>query len=306
MVAVVPALLSVGSAARLARRFGAPLVVWVQDLMAHASAQSGMDGGRSVAGVVGSLEARLLSRANRVLVLNGLFEEHVRGIGVSDDRIVVQPNWTHVAAAQQDRDEVRTRYGWGTDHTVVLHTGNMGLKQALENVVAAGTLADERGLSDVRFVLMGDGSQRQALEAAAAGVRSVAIMPPVPGEEYADVLAAADILLVNERASSVDMSLPSKLTSYFCAERPIIAASPAEGGTALELVRSGGGIVVRPEDPASLLDSVIELAKDTETAQELGRAGRVYAESRLTAHTALARLEEVLVIVSRRPGDEAP
>ena len=307
VVAVVPALLSVGPAGRIARRAGVPLVMWVQDLMGRASAQSGMDGGQSVAGAVGAVESRLLRRADKVLVLNSLFEQHVRGTGVPPDRIVVQPNWTHVApVSDATREVVRARHGWRDDETVVLHTGNMGLKQALENVVAAGDLADERGLSDVRFVLMGDGSQRPALEAAAERVRRVEIMAPVPNEEYADVLAAADILLVNERASSIDMSLPSKLTSYFRAGRPIIAASPADGGTAAELLRSGGGIVVRPEDPAALVDSVVQLAKDQERAEELGCAGRTYAESRLTASAALTRLEAVLLAASGARAPDAP
>lgn len=40
------------------------------------------------------------------------------------------------------------------------------------------------------------------------------------------------MLVVNERASAVDMSLASKLTSYFSAGRPVVAAVPAGGGTA--------------------------------------------------------------------------
>lgn len=51
---------------------------------------------------------------------------------------------------------------------------------------------------------------------------------------------------MNERASAVDMSLPSKLTSYFSAGAPIVAAVPASGGTAAEVRRSGAGVVVPP------------------------------------------------------------
>jgi glycosyltransferase involved in cell wall biosynthesis len=301
VVAVVPALLSVWPASLLARRAGAPLVVWVQDMMGQASAQSGIDGGGPVAGVVKAIEARMLRRAQRVLVLNQHFEQHIQAAGVAPERIMVQPNWTHVAPPTGiDLDSVRARYGWGDGATVVLHSGNMGLKQALENVVEAGRLADERGRTDVKFVLMGDGSQRPALEARAHGISSVEILPPVPSEDYADVLAAADILLVNERATSVDMSLPSKLTSYLRAGRPVLAASPASGGTAAELLRSQGGLLIEPENPTLLLDAVTGLAHDPDRAAALAAAGRQYAHRRLSASDALARLEDTLADVVRR------
>ena len=96
---------------------------------------------------------------------------------------------------------------------VAMHSGNMGNKQDLGNVIDAARLAGNR--EDIRFVLMGDGSQRAALARQAQGLDNVAFLPPAPENEYADLLAAADILLLNERATVKDMSLPSKLTSYF-------------------------------------------------------------------------------------------
>jgi glycosyltransferase involved in cell wall biosynthesis len=193
---------------------------------------------------------------------------------------------------------VRARLGWHRDETIVLHTGNMGLKQDLGNVIAAARLADERGAADVRFVLMGDGSQRKALEKAAEGVTTVQFLPPAPREQYTDVLAAADVLLVNERASSVDMCLPSKLTSYFRAGRPVIAASPSHGGTAAEVVDSGAGVVVPPGRPDVLLQAVAELSESSELSTLMGKLGLGYAEDQLDADRALGRLHRVLSAVA--------
>ena len=46
--------------------------------------------------------------------------------------------------------------GWREDEFVALHSGNMGYKQALDNVVRAASLIARR--RRVRFVLLGDGS----------------------------------------------------------------------------------------------------------------------------------------------------
>lgn len=288
VLSVVPSLLSAVAAQKFAARSGIPVVVWVQDLMGPAAAQSGIDGGTRVARLVSSIERWVLKRADRVLVLNPRFADHVESIGVDATRVAVRPNWTHLDTPSGiDPEVTRARLGWRPHETIVLHTGNMGLKQALENVIAAGRAVDDCGRGNVRFVLMGDGSQREALRRQARNVAAVDVVPPAPGPEYADILAAADILLVNERASAVDMSLPSKLTSYFRAGRPVIAASAAGGGTAAEVDRSHGGLVVAPEQPLVLLAAVEGLAADPAAAELMGKRGREYAEEHLGADQAM-------------------
>ncbi|SDH05392.1 WcaI family glycosyltransferase [Pseudonocardia oroxyli] len=291
VVAVVPSLFSAVIAQRLAKRAGVRLVVWVQDVMGRAAAQSGMSGGGKVASAVSAVESWVLNRASEVLVLNSHFAEYVAESGVARERITLRSNWSHVPSPSgRDRAELRERFGWRPEETIVLHSGNMGLKQALEHVVAAGRVVDETAPGSLRFVLMGDGSQRAALEQEAADVASVQFLPPADSAEFADVLAAADVLLVNERASSIDMSLPSKLTSYLKAGRPVVAASPAAGGTAAEVLRSGGGIVVTPESPEDLVREVAKLSADGVSMESLATAGREYAETELVAHAALRHL----------------
>ena len=109
------------------------------------------------------------------------------------------------------------------DEQVVLHAGNMGFKQDLENVIAAARLA-ERGPTPIRLVLMGDGAERKRLERLAGDLPSVQFLDAQPEDVFMDVLAAADVLVLNERTTVLDMSLPSKITSYFRSGRPVVAA----------------------------------------------------------------------------------
>src|SRR4029453_12803374 len=102
------------------------------------------------------------------------------------------------------RTYMRRQLGWRDDVMVVLHAGNMGVKQALENVVEASRVADERD-EPVLFVLMGDGSQRAELEAMGTN-RCLQIIDPLPVESFSDALGAADALLVNERLGVTEMS----------------------------------------------------------------------------------------------------
>src|SRR5439155_358895 len=122
------------------------------------------------------------------------------------------------------RHATRRVLGWEPGEQVVLHAGSMGIKQGLEQVIAAARLVEAQG-APVRFVLLGDGSQRQTLQHLGRNLRRCSFMDPVPAAQLIDVLAAADVLFVSERSSMRDMSLPSKLTSYFLAARPVLAAT---------------------------------------------------------------------------------
>src|SRR3954454_22767756 len=147
----------------------------------------------------------------------------------------------------------------------------MGLKQDLGNVVeAARHLADRR---DVAFVFVGDGSQRRGLESQATGMENVRFVEPLSSSEYPLALAAADVLLVNERATVGDMSLPSKLTSYLTAGKPVLAATWPGGATGQELSRtSGAALRVDPGYPKALAGAVLGLKADPVARTAMGKA----------------------------------
>lgn len=123
---------------------------------------------------------------------------------------------------------------------------------------------------------------------------ALTFLSPADSADFPDVLAAADVLLVNERASAVDMSLPSKLTPYFSAGVPVLAAVPSGGGTAAEVERSGGGLLVAAEDPRVLVDALAALRRDPDLRARLGAAGRSHARTQLSKEVSLRRLTDVL------------
>jgi glycosyltransferase involved in cell wall biosynthesis len=287
--AQMPSLAGAVVAARLAARHGVPFVPVVQDLMGAAAAQSGISGGDRAAAVAARAERYALSRAALVGVIHDSFRPRVEAMGVDPARIRLVPNWSHVARPSKDRAETRSRLGWAPGRQVVLHSGNMGLKQGLEVLVDAARLDP-----GVDFVLMGDGNQRAALEERARGIPNLHFLPPAETADFPDVLAAADVLAVTQRASVLDMSVPSKLTSYFAAGRPVVASVAAQGGTADEVRRSGAGVLVPPEDPAALLKTLAELAADPAEADRLAARGPRYVDERLSRAAGLGRLDDLL------------
>src|SRR5262249_30003565 len=141
VLGILPSLSDGVLAARLARRFGVPYGLLVQDLVGRSAAQCGIAGGGRVARTTAAIEGRVAPGANRTAIVSDGFRAYLHEAGVDPARIELVPNWSHVSPPTGERAKTRAAFGWTDGDNVVLHAGNMGLKQGLENVVAAARLA---------------------------------------------------------------------------------------------------------------------------------------------------------------------
>jgi colanic acid biosynthesis glycosyl transferase WcaI len=294
VVLVSPALFAVMIAIARARlsRARPRVIVWVQDLYSLGVSETGALSGFG-ARVMTWFEKRILLRADTVVAIHHRFKRYiVEALGVNETKVKVVRNWTHLAPIVVDRAEYRERFGW-TDEIIVLHAGNMGAKQALESVVEAARIADAENLP-VQFVLLGDGNQRSALRELAEGIRHLTFMDSLNDRDFQGALSAADLLLVNEKPGVTEMAVPSKLTSYFSARRPIIAASDAGSITAGEIESAAAGIRVDAGDPRALLEGAIQLAGDRDLSARLGENGYHFYERELSPESALSRYADII------------
>jgi colanic acid biosynthesis glycosyl transferase WcaI len=298
VIASTPSLGGAVLGARFAQRYRVPFGVVIQDLVGQAARQSGIAGGSTVADAVGRVEGWTLRRADAVAVVSDAYREQLAVYRVDEARVRVLPNWTHIPHPREKPTSVRAELGWRDDEFVALHAGNMGLKQDLSNVIEAARALEGRGLKGgrrIRFVLCGDGNQRQLVCDRAAGLSNVSFLDPVSSERYPDLLRAADVLLVNERASLRDMALPSKLTSYFAARRPVIAAVSADGACAQEIARTDGAAhIVAPGQPAELASAIEVLSSDAAWSASMAAAGGRFADAHLSRTTAARRVRELV------------
>ena len=152
------------------------------------------------------------------------------------------------------------------------------------------------------FVFLGDGNQRHVLEQLAAGLPNVRFIPPLPDADFPNALAAADVLLVNQRPTITDMCLPGKLTSYFAARRPVIAAVADDSETAQELAAAQAGFVAKAGDPTALLAAIEHIRAHPEFAAGLSERGARFAETYLTPAASFAAIDafvETLMTAAR-------
>jgi colanic acid biosynthesis glycosyl transferase WcaI len=284
---------SCAHAAVASRMFGRPYGLVFHDIIGQAALQTGVKGGAQVAGSVSRLELALARGAARVAVYSDGMREYFIKRGVSESTMQRVRPWTLRWAPAEDASAARARLGWRPDSFIALHAGNMGFKQGLDNVIAAATHFDD---SDIKIVLAGDGNQREHLKhrRAELGADNVLFVGSQEWGHYESMLQAADVLIVNQKETVGDMAFPSKLTSYFAAGRPVIAAVAAYSDTAREIEAARGGVVVPPNDPAALAAEIFNLKHARRRSEQLGEASKRYATKELTPSRILAGYEQFL------------
>lgn len=278
-IAVSPTLSGLWAAAAGSPR-QAPLGVLVQDLVGSGAEESGVTSagtGRAIA----AAEYRLMRQADLVGVISPRFAERLSSEGgVDRDRIRDLPNFSHIEPVAVSRRESRRLLGWDENVFTVVHTGNVGRKQGLEVLVEAARLtsADD----DWSFVVVGDGNQRGGLQDRARGVDCLRFVDPVPADLYPHVLNAADVLVLAEKPGVREMSLPSKLTSYAVARRPIVASVDSNGVTAAFLRQAGAASPVTHGDPAALLEGLRSARHDPASWDSEGLRRRIGGRQQAT------------------------
>jgi glycosyltransferase involved in cell wall biosynthesis len=304
VIAVSPPLLGAFAALLVARRKEVPLGLIVQDIYTAGIKELGKDGGllRLPAALMSRIESVLLQRSAGIVTIDKRFADNLRSIGhIGGDKVAIINNWNHLPEVSISRAAYREQMGWA-DKYVVLHAGNMGEKQGLESVVDAARAAEVSGLP-LQYVLMGDGSQRRLLKSRAADVGCLEFRPAVPSDQYAQMLRAADLLLINERLGVAEMSLPSKLSSYCAAGRPIVAAVDPSGATATMLRATGAGVLIPPGDAHALNSASLDLLGDPAALTECCASGKAFAVRRFGPDSAMAEYRQWLSdLLSRTRG----
>lgn len=217
----------------------------------------------------------LLKRADLVVALGATMRQRLLRKGADPDRTVVIEDWADCGALHPaPKDNPFSRAHQLQDRFVVMHAGNVGLSQNLNVFVDAAERLRHRG--DIRFVMVGDGARRRALEAMAGsrGLDNVVFLPYQPRAQMVDSYAAADVFLVSLKPGLAGVIVPSKVYSILAAGRPYVAAVE----DACELValtrHHQCGVVIPPGDGEALAGAVQALAADPARARAMGQRAR--------------------------------
>jgi len=279
----------------VARRFRSPLLVISEDVFPEIATELGRLTNPVLIRILRRLVGYYLQRADHVVAIGERMRERLIEKGAAADRITVIPNWVDTkAVVPGPRDNEWAREHKFVDRFVVMHSGNVGHAQNLDNLVYATTYL--RDLDDLLVAIAGFGARHTEVRALATRLEAdkVRFLPYQPREVLPQSLGSAHLHYVGLAKGLSGFVVPSRLYGILAAGRPVVVAADADSETARLVEEAQCGVAIRPDRP-DLLAAVIRDAHDGRLDLDaMGRRGREYVEREADCSVALARYRSLI------------
>lgn len=286
------------------RRLGSKFIFWQQDILGvgigRVLGRRYHVLGRLIGGRFVALERALLLRSDAIVVISADFLPVLGALRIPEHKAHVIENWAPIEELPvRPRENDWAKAHGLDDKRVLLYSGSLGLKHDPELILRLA--AHFRDQPDIEIVIVSEGIGADWLSRRRTEHRleNVRMLPYQPYESLPDVFASADILLAILEADAGVFSVPSKVLSYLCAGRPLLAAIPAENLAARLIRRTGAGLVVDPMDTEGFLAGARRLLVDDSLRAESADRARRYAEATFDIHRITDRFEAVFEQVGR-------
>ena len=288
-----------------ARRLGARYVHWTQDIysLAAEAVLTKRHGttGWVLAKILHRMEAFTLNRADAVIMISDDFKAEFERLGIRPKRSYTIPNWM---PTEEMRPESKVN-PWSLRHGLagtinVMYVGTLGLKHDTGLFLA---LAERFATSPrVRVVVVGAGLLFDQLmtEREARGLSNLVLLGWQDYRDIAYVLATADVLVAMVSRDASRFSVPSKILSYLCADRPVVAAIPSDNLARRLLEDNGMGLAADPDDTEAVLELTSRLIDSETMRASVAARGRAYAEEHFDIEAIGGRFAAIIDDVTGR------
>jgi colanic acid biosynthesis glycosyl transferase WcaI len=278
-VVVSPPLLLGAAAWFVGKVKRAPYVFHVQDMQPDAAVGLGMLKQSSFTRALYALEAFAYRHAARVSGITRGMLRTFRSKAVPEPKLVYFPNAIELKTDEPApaRGEFRKRHGFRPDEFLAIYAGNLGVKQGLEVLLETAALLRDK---PIRFLICGDGAQREALAARAREMHlpNFNLLPLQFGRDYRALLVDADVCFITQQAGAGNSFFPSKLLGLLAESKPVVTVAAPECELALSLAEGNFGVNIPPGQPQELATLLDSLASDRERLWIYGANGRRYVE----------------------------
>jgi glycosyltransferase involved in cell wall biosynthesis len=293
-----------------ARRTGARLVNWLQDIYPETAVELGVPLMRGpVAASLTALRNRSLRQAEATVVVGDLMARKVVALGTPPSRVHVIPNWcndTLIQPVAPSENPLRQAWCLGASQFVLGYSGNLGRAHDFATVLAAA----ERLREEPRFVFLMIGGGKRFEELSRAVKRqdltgSFRFIPYQDQQTLPYSLAVADAHWLSLDPRLEGLIVPSKFYGIAAAGKPIIVIGDKNGEIARLVQQHRCGIAVAPGDAGALGDFLRQLSKAPEKISEMGHRARAMLDGHLSRRQALQRWSGLLDQLAKASASES-
>ncbi len=291
-----------GLAGWLLKRRRRPWVLEIRDLWPESIVTVGAMKRGAAIKLLEAIERFAYRKADLVVSVTDGFVPHIRERR-GDGPIAVVKNGVDLTTFTMPDAAAETAFRAAhglTGKFVAAYVGTHGMAHKLDTVLEAAELLRDR--SDIAFLLVGDGAERERLvaEVAARGLSNVVMLGQQPKSAMPGIWAASDAALVLlRRVDTFKTVIPSKMFEAMAMACPMIMGVEGEAKALMEA--GGAGIAITPESAAELAAAVTRLADDPAFAAQLGDSGRSFVAREFDRRVLAERLlGEMQALVAAR------
>lgn len=282
------------------RNVGSKFAFWVQDFYSIAVDKLVRKKipvlGRLVGGYYRYLDKRQLHESDSVIAITEDFKPLLTNdFEISEDKVSVIPNWAPI----ESLPVLPKVNNWSKtqqldDKFVFLYTGTLGMKHNPNLLLQLAIKYKDQPKVRVVVVSEGIGSDWLKTEREKHQLENLILLPYQPFEQLPEVLASGDVLISVLEEDAGVFSVPSKVLTYLCAQRPLLLAVPQVNLAARIIDTENAGLTVPPSDTEAFLDSAAKLFENEEFRTEKAKNARNYAEKSFKIEEIVVKFDNIL------------
>ena len=252
--------------------------VWVhyQDLEIEAARSLNLIRSRFLIRALLQAESACLAKADMISSISrAMLSQLQKKVQNSSVVFTTIPNWVDTQEIRPlpgkaiEKNKYREICKIDKDDVLLLYSGSLGQKQDIISYVTAMTNIRD---PNIKLLLACEGSGLSRIKDLIENKENITLIPLQPEESLNELLNAADIHILPQLSSAVDLVMPSKLAVMMASGRPIIATSTKESEVANIVAECG--VVVQPGDINAIQDAILSLSGSCELRSRIGVMSR--------------------------------
>ena len=241
------------------------------------------------------IESKLLNSADIISTISNSMMLKLDGKNLPLEKRKLLPNWVDVNFINPDKFN---EHEYLKSHKFkILYSGNIGEKQDWIFFLKLVESLDEE--VDIEFVVVGNGSKREWLEAKMSNSKNIHFHNPVAYNELSNLLCSADLHILFQKKDVIDTVMPSKILAMMASQKPSLITGNLKSEVFTIINESKGGQYFDASNISDVLNFIKTIKKDKELSKKIGFNARKYVALNFSKEEILNQFKDTFIELSK-------
>ena len=287
-----PQFLPVISGFIIAKIKNIPFILEIRDLWPESIVALGaIKKNNYIIKILYSIAKYIYQKSELIVVVTKTFKEYLVDMGIREDKIIIIENGFNFDSTLKPSKSIQTvkeKYNITNNNFTVSYIGTIGMSHGIEIVIEAAQL-----IKDVNFLIIGEGAQKKSLQeiAKVKKITNILFIDNIDWQEIVNINQVISANLIHLRNLELFKTvIPSKIFESMALKKPILAGLIGES---LDIIKqSKSGLEVKPEDPNSLVEKILQMKNNKNLCDQLANNGFNLVQDRYNRKTLAQKMIE--------------